>query len=132
MLTLRQLLLIKLSWSQLSNRLGSFGEEFYTILFTRTPSLRPMFQEDMAQQEEKFSVMMNFIVSKIQFLDSIEEELKEMGVRHRGYGVRKEHYQSAQEAIIEALKIISQENAEEETLQAWREALSLLIEKIDP
>jgi len=132
MLTLRQLLLIKLSWSYLSNRLGYFGEEFYRILFAQSPALRSLFKSDLDLQEQKFATMINYVVSKVQSLNSIDNELKDLGQRHREYGVTKQHYVLTKDSFLEALKNTLADDLDEETFQAWSVALDLIIEKIEP
>jgi hemoglobin-like flavoprotein len=119
MLSPRQTLLIKLSWSHLSNRLEEIGETFYEVLFDLYPELRPMFRETMATQQQKFSTMMNHIVAQIQFPGKLEKDLAEMGTRHAGYGVTDDQYDKVMIAFLLAMEKKLKKNWDSETKEAW-------------
>ena len=119
MLNPRQTLLIKLSWSHLSNRLEDFGETFYKILFELEPTLRRLFKNDMERQKVKFAAMMNYIVSHLQFTERLDGELQALGDRHLAYGVTSEQYDKVMIAFLLAMEKRLKGKWDNETREAW-------------
>jgi hemoglobin-like flavoprotein len=119
MLNPRQTLLIKLSWSHLSNRLEDFGETFYEVLFELYPEVKPLFKTDPEVQRQKFSSMMNHIVATIQYPERLEQELHEMGSRHVSYGVADDQYDKVMIAFLLAMEKRLKKKWDDETKEAW-------------
>jgi hemoglobin-like flavoprotein len=130
MLSQRQTLLIKLSWSHLSNRLEEFGDTFYRILFDLEPSLKPMFKNDMEAQREKFSSMVNHIVAHVQHTEKLDVELQGLGDRHIGYGVKPQHYDMLMIAFLLALERKLKRKWDNETKEAWTMAFVYIISQM--
>jgi len=119
MLNPRQTLLIKLSWSHLSNRLEDFGDTFYNILFDIEPALRSLFKNDMEKQKLKFAAMMNHIVSRLQYTDKLDDELKALGQRHLSYGVTPDQYDKVMIAFLLTMEKRLKRRWDTETRDAW-------------
>jgi hemoglobin-like flavoprotein len=130
MLSPRQTLLIKLSWSHLTNRLEDFGDKFYEVLFEMDPALREMFSDDMTKQRAKFSGMVNHIVSNIQHADKLDNDLKELGDRHVGYRVKASHYDTIMMAFLVSLEKVLERNWDSETKQAWTVAFVYIVARM--
>jgi methyl-accepting chemotaxis protein len=130
MLSPRQTLLIKLSWSHLSNRLDEFGETFYRILFDLEPALKPMFKSDMEMQRAKFSAMVNHIVAHVQHPEKIEGEIQHLGYRHIDYGVKPQHYDMVMIAFLLAMERNLKRKWDTETKEAWTMAFVFIISQM--
>jgi methyl-accepting chemotaxis protein len=130
MLNPRQILLIKLSWSHLSNRLEDFGDTFYKILFDLEPGLRSLFKNDMESQREKFSFMVNHIVAHVQHEGKIEAGIRALGERHIDYGVKPQHYDTVMIALLLALERRLKKKWDTETKEAWTMALVYVISQM--
>jgi hemoglobin-like flavoprotein len=127
MLNPRQTLLIKLSWSHLSNRLEEFGETFYRILFDLEPALKPLFKNDMEGQRAKFSAMVNHIVAHVQHSEKIEGDIQNLGYRHVDYGVKPHHYDMVMIAFLLAMERKLKRKWDNETKEAWTMAFVFII-----
>ncbi len=92
-MTPKQIILIKNSWKVLKIIDTSLvGDVFYSRLFLEMPSLRTLFNSKMTDQYSKLIDMLSYIVSKIDDLTEINEQLADLAIRHVAYGVRPSHY----------------------------------------
>lgn len=98
------------------------GGAFYIRLFEIAPDLRPMFRRtSMAGQSVKLGCMLSYIISKHEHMDDILEEVKFLGERHTGYGVKDEHYKVIGEALLWVLEQGLGAYWTEELQVAWKE-----------
>ncbi|HEU4329387.1 MAG TPA: globin family protein [Roseiflexaceae bacterium] len=77
---------------------------FYDRLFTIDPSARPLFHNDMEAQGRALMGMIKVAVGGLSKLDMIVPAVQQLGVRHAGYGVRPEHYETVGAALIWTLE----------------------------
>ncbi|MBL0728119.1 globin family protein [Piscinibacter sp. HJYY11] len=92
---------------------------FYDNLFAADPSLRRLFQGNMAQQGDR---LMNMIAAAVELLeepDSLLPALRKLGTRHVNYGVRDEHYATVGAALLKTLKQGLGEAYTEDVHAAW-------------
>jgi hemoglobin-like flavoprotein len=80
------------------------GDTFYSKLFSDTPALRKMFPSDMQSQYKKLIDMVSVIVSRLDTIGEINDEIKQMGMRHQQYGVRYKHYSLVGNALLWTLE----------------------------
>jgi hemoglobin-like flavoprotein len=130
MLTTRQILVIKLSWSYLSNRLGDFGHIFYKTLFELSPETKALFSNDLEVQKLKFSDMVNRIVVSIQTPENIDEILVNLGESHSGYGVKQHHFDAVSLAFLLSLKKMLKKKFNADTEEAWTMAFNYIAFKM--
>lgn len=73
---------------------GDIGpvDEFYRRLFELAPEARPMFKIDMDLQAKKFSDMIAWIIAHLERPHELCQELRALGARHGGYGVKIDQY----------------------------------------
>lgn len=83
---------------------GLAADIFYARLFEIAPNLRPMFPEDMRDQKRKLFVMIATAVQGLHDLDRLVPQVKALGARHTGYGVKPEHYAVVGSALIWTLE----------------------------
>jgi hemoglobin-like flavoprotein len=80
------------------------GDTFYTKLFFDTPGLRRMFPENMSEQYSKLMDMLSTIVSRLDRMNELSEDIAAMARRHAGYGVRPAHYKLVGKALLWTLE----------------------------
>lgn len=73
---------------------------FYTRLFDLDPSLRHLFRGNMAEQGRKLMHMLGMAVAGLDRLDQLVPAVRQLGLRHAGYQVRDEHYETVGEALL--------------------------------
>ncbi len=77
---------------------------FYARLFELDPSLRRLFQGQMADQRKKLTDMLAFAVNQLERPELLMPALRELGRRHVGYGVQDAHYATVGDALIWTLR----------------------------
>jgi hemoglobin-like flavoprotein len=73
---------------------------FYTRLFELDPTLRALFHGDMVAQGRKLMHMLGMAVAGLDRLDQLVPAVRQLGLRHAGYQVRDEHYETVGEALL--------------------------------
>ncbi|MET0334132.1 MAG: globin family protein [Rhizobacter sp.] len=77
---------------------------FYDNLFTADPSLRRLFQGNMAQQGSRLMNMFGTAVDLLEHPDALMPALRKLGARHVNYGVKDAHYATVGAALLKTLK----------------------------
>ncbi len=109
---------------------GALTTRFYERLFERAPQLRPMFPDDLSGQRDKFGAMLDFVIKHLQRPDELTRPLKELGDRHRGYGVRTEHYSLVVEELVGAMADVAGPAWTREDAADWALALRIVCERM--
>ena len=122
----RNILIIKNSWSYLINQSDEVGLLFYEKLFELDPGLKPMFHNDMEKQIQKLMDMITFMVTRLQTMTDIENDIDALALRRVKYGVRNEHYQIMGEALLWALQNSLGNMWDDDTNNAWIELYNFL------
>jgi NAD(P)H-flavin reductase/hemoglobin-like flavoprotein len=78
--------------------------DFYGYLFNGCPHLREMFPPMMTTQNERLFGALLKIVSLLDAPDALARYLTQLGVDHRKYGVRPEHYPPVGDALLRTLR----------------------------
>ena len=99
---------------------------FYDRLFELDPSLRPLFKGDMVKQGRKLMNMIKLVVHALDNIGGLVPFIAEMGDRHRGYGVRDEHYETVGAALLWTLEKGLQDEFTDHCRQSWTAAYELL------
>jgi hemoglobin-like flavoprotein len=124
--TERDLNLVRNSFDQVVQTAGVAADLFYTRLFEIAPNLRHLFPEDMRDQKRKLMVMLAVAVQGLHDLDRLVPQVKALGARHTGYGVRTEHYQMVGEALLWTLERGLGNAFTPDVRQAWTRVYGLL------
>jgi hemoglobin-like flavoprotein len=104
-MTTEQIVLVKKTWKVFRGiSPATVGDLFYSKLFTDNPSLRKMFPSNMQQQYQKLIDMLNAVVTRLDRLDELTEEIAAMAQRHAQYGVRPAHYKLVGNALLWTLQ----------------------------
>jgi hemoglobin-like flavoprotein len=116
-----QMRLVRLSCATVTKRKAEAGRLFYRHLFAAAPELRPMFKSDIDAQADKFIEMLALITSLLHSPADLSHTLAQLAYRHRGYGVRDEHFDSVGDALLRTLEDILGEAFTPELKAAWRD-----------
>jgi hemoglobin-like flavoprotein len=95
--------LVQSSWVKVAAIAPQAAELFYQNLFVADPELKPLFKGDMTEQGKKLMSMIGVAVGKLNELDVLVPVLQGLAVRHDGYGVKPEHYQTVGGALLKTL-----------------------------
>src|SRR5690348_11450267 len=125
-MTERQILLVKNSWSYVVVNSEEAGLLFYKRLFEVAPSVEHMFTTDKKEQARKLMSMVTLVVTKLQKLDDILNEVKMLAQRHGKYGAQPAHYKVVGECLLWTLAKGLGDRWDKETEQAWVAAYTIL------
>ena len=101
---------------------------FYQRLFELDPSLRLLFNGDMAEQGRKLMTMLKVVVNGLTRLDTLVPAVQALGRRHAGYGVSDEHYETVGDALLWTLHQGLGESFTPNVAAAWSTAYTLLAD----
>src|SRR6186997_2656438 len=73
---------------------------FYQRLFALDPSLQPMFRGDIEVQAQKLTDMLGVLILMLDRPQQLDTELRAMGARHKGYGVKDAYYDTVGRALL--------------------------------
>lgn len=116
-----QVHLIRKSFAELSYHNHVAALVFYRRLFQLDPELRPLFTGDIEEQSRKLMEMLGALIAMLERPVGLEIELRAMGARHAGYGVKDPHYATVGAALIDMLAETLGEKFTPETRDAWLE-----------
>ena len=125
-MTEKQIQLVKESWNHVSPISEIAGDLFYNRLFEVAPSVRSMFKGDLRQQARKLMGMLSMIVSKLDKLETLIDEIKMLAQRHDKYGAQPAHYQVVGECLIWTLSTGLGDKWNKETEESWIAAYTIL------
>ena len=104
-----------------------FAASFYDRLFQVAPQTADMFS-DMGAQQRKLTDELSAMVSMLNDIASLDVRARDLGERHRGYGVRAAHYRIARDVMVETLHAVLGDEFGEDEEEAWNRATSLITE----
>ena len=115
----KQIALVQETWKKVLPIRDVAAQLFYGKLFELDPSLRGLFRGDMAEQGRKLMTMIGAAVAGLSRLDELVPTVELLGVRHTGYGVRDEHYNTVAAALLDTLHKGLGEGFTAEVKEAW-------------
>jgi len=122
-----QIRLVRRSFGLASTRKSEVAQLFFDRLFELDPELRPLFDYiDTEIQGERMLRMLALVVNTLDDRETFEPEMKAMGQRHIGYGVKKEHYQTFSGALLWALEKSLGHDFTPAMREAWRVAIAVM------
>ena len=128
-MTPQQIHTIRKSFAELSRHDQVAGLVFYRRLFELDPALRPLFQDDIEVQSKKLIDMLGILIAMLEQPLGLEMELRAMGARHSGYGVKDAHYAVVGQALIDMLSETLDGKFTPEIRSAWT-ALYAAVESL--
>lgn len=128
-MTDEQITIVKNSWKIFRKvDAGLIGDVFYSKLFCDNPQLRSMFPTTMKHQYKKLIDMLSVIISRLDDLSEISNDIKMMALRHESYGVKPQHYRMVGNALIWTLKRGLGNDWNNDLQEAWAAAYAKLAE----
>jgi methyl-accepting chemotaxis protein len=103
---------------------------FYGRLFEIDPDLRGLFKDDLAAQRKALMATLKVAVNGLKNLPAIVPAVKQLGVRHAGYGVQTKDYDSVGAALLWTLEEGLGEAFTDEVKAAWTTVYGLLAKTI--
>jgi nitric oxide dioxygenase len=119
-MTPRQIEIVRQSFAKIMPFKDQVIELFYCRLFELDPALRLMFKGDMTEQRQKLVVALAMVVGRLERLESLLPALRELGRRHKTYGVRNRHYDVVGEALLWTFEIGHGAAWSQEFAAAWK------------
>jgi hemoglobin-like flavoprotein len=104
-----------------------FAGRFYARLFEVEPRTAALFP-DVTAQERKLADELAAMVSLLGDLPSLDARARELGTRHRGYGVRAGDYRLVREVMADTLRDVLGDGFGPEEAAAWDRATNLIAE----
>jgi hemoglobin-like flavoprotein len=124
--TPREIALVQQTWLLLVPIQDQAAELFYDRLFELDPRLRGLFAHDLREQRRKLMTMLGAAVGGLSQPELLLPAVRELGVRHAGYGVKDADYQTVAMALLWTLEQGLGPTFTMETRAAWTAAYQLL------
>jgi hemoglobin-like flavoprotein len=118
--------LVRESFAQITELAGPIAMLFYGRLFDLDPKLRPMFKQDIGLQGVKLMEMLRVVTQNLEHFEELIPQLKALGQRHAGYGVRLEHYEEVEAALMWAIGKALDRDFYPEMKAAWMAVIGSL------
>ena len=99
---------------------------FYDRLFSLNPSLKALFKGDMEDQKMKLIRTLGYVVSRLDSIPTIIQDVEALALRHIDYGVEPAHYDDVGAALIWTLEQGLGSGFDPETKTAWLDTYDLL------
>ena len=126
-MTNKQIDLVKSSWAIVATIDPlTVGGLFYNRLFEIAPQLKHMFRNPMPEQSKKLLAMINYVISKLNKLEDILDEVAKLARRHVSYGVKPDHYTIVGEALLWTLEKGLADKWNSEVKEAWTDCYQIL------
>jgi hemoglobin-like flavoprotein len=126
-MTTQQIQLVQQSWQHVSALSPvTVGTLFYTRLFEIAPEVQPMFRAPVPEQSKKLLAMVSYVISKLNKLDDIVDEVGRLAQRHVKYGVQENHYAIVGSALLWTLERGLDKHWSDDLKDAWVACYTLL------
>ena len=99
-MTPKQIELVQASWKEIAPIADDAATLFYDKLFSLDPALKPLFKGDMPQQGRKLMRMISAAVEGLGRIEALAPAVRDLGSRHRRYGVHDKDYDTVAAALL--------------------------------
>ena len=121
-----QVTLVRTSWATLKPQAARFTDVLYEELFSAEPQLRFLFAGPMDEQHIKLAAAITLVMDHLGDPSMLQRELRNLGQRHEGYGVRPYHFEAIEGAFDRTLERLLGVSYTPEMKDAW----SMLIHHV--
>jgi hemoglobin-like flavoprotein len=118
--------LVQASFAEVLPMADRAAAMFYERLFVLDSTLRSLFHGNMQEQGHKLMAVLKLAVAGLSRLEELLPLVRQLGVRHRGYGVTEAHYATVGAALLWTLEQGLGEGFTPEVRAAWSNAYTLL------
>jgi len=125
-MTPNQIALVQESFRSVVPISSTAADLFYQRLFDIAPEVRQLFPADLSGQKIKLISMLATAVNNLHQLDAIVPAVRELGARHKHYGVTADHFEPVGAALLWTLEQGLGRAFSPEVEAAWTEAFDLL------
>lgn len=104
---------------------------FYKNMFINHPELLNIFNEANQKQGKQQQALANMVYAAAKNIDQLEnvlEEVKLVAHKHRGLGVKPEHYPIVGKYLLLAIKEVLGDAATDEIMNAWEETYGVIAQ----
>jgi hemoglobin-like flavoprotein len=118
---------LRSSFQLVVERSPNVVHRFYEILFSRYPAVRPLFSRNSAATQEK--MLTDALVAVMEHLEDapwLATQLRALGAKHVGYGVKAEMYPAVGECLVVALQEAAGEHWTPRIERAWLDAFGAI------
>ncbi len=116
--------LLEESFALVNAERTEFAERFYGTLFSRFPSVKPLFAHvSMRQQQQHLMTALVTVIDNLRTPDVVAQALVELGERHVDYGAFPSHYYAVTSCLLDTLKRTLGDRWTDEIDDAWHEGL---------
>ncbi|HEV8549968.1 MAG TPA: globin domain-containing protein [Polyangiaceae bacterium] len=115
--------LLRSSFALVVEREPEVTHKFYDVLFSRYPEAKPLFSHRSRQEQER--MLRDMLVSIVDHLEDgawLTSQLRALGSKHQGYGVKPEMYGWVGESLLETLASVAGPEWTPELAAAWKDA----------
>ncbi|MBD2484881.1 globin domain-containing protein [Planktothrix sp. FACHB-1365] len=120
--TTAQIELVETSFEKIKPRAVEFVASFYENLFEAYPETQRLFGKiDMEKQGKKLLNSLILLVEGLRTPEALIPVLKDLGARHKGYGIVTEYYPLMGDILLNTFADYLQEDWTPEVAQAWLE-----------
>ncbi|SKB15430.1 Globin [Planktothrix sp. PCC 11201] len=120
--TTAQIELVETSFEKIKPQAVEFVSSFYENLFEVYPETQRFFgKTDMDKQEKKLLNSLILLVEGLRTPEALIPVLKDLGARHKSYGIVTEYYPLVGEVLLQTFADYLQEDWTPEVAQAWLE-----------
>ena len=126
-MTEEQISLVKKTWS-IFREIDPVlvGDVFYSKLFFDMPHLEKLFHRSKEDQAKKLVEMLNVIVGRLDSMEELTDDIKQLATRHVQYGVKEQHYKAVGTALLWTLQQGLGRDWNEEVKKAWSSCFQVL------
>lgn len=114
-----QVYLVRKTFAELARHDHVAALVFYRRLFEIDPGLRPLFKNDIEEQSRKLMEMLGLLIAMLERPAGLDMELRALGARHRGYGVKDEHYATVGQALLAMIGEVLRDQFTPPVREAW-------------
>ena len=125
-MTPQQVALVQTSFKKVVPIAATAADLFYNRLFEIAPETRSMFPADLTEQKGKLMSMLGTAVTNLHKLEAILPAVKDLGTRHKGYGVTAAHYAPVGAALLWTLEQGLGSDFTPDVKAAWTETYTAL------
>lgn len=127
-MTKEQINLMRTSFEKVAPISEKAAALFYAKLFDLNPKLRGLFRGDIYEQGKKLMQIIAYAVEHLDRLDEIIPQVRELGARHSGYGVKDRDYETVGAALLWTFEKALGREFTPPMREAWAAVYNLLAE----
>lgn len=117
---------IKDSWGYVVAHSNELAQLFYPTLFQKYPNFKKLFSGDSATQSRKLAYSITVIITKLNKLEQIKNEVSALAKRHLRYGVLPSDFKPFGEIFIQTLGKVMKDKWNEDIEQAWIKVYTII------